>query len=120
MKSLIKILLFVFLPIFLNAQVNPLFIEPTKKQADSLDLVLKQTTNDTIRMESLRELALYYLDFNSDSSYYFIEKELPLVEKLKLKLWEADGLDLYGIASNNLGNYTDALKAVSYTHLTLP
>jgi len=113
MKCLLKIFLFVLLPVFSRAQVNPLFIEPTKKQADSLELVLKQTTNDTIRMESLRELALYYLDFNADSSYYFIEKELPLVERLKLKLWEADALDLYGIASNNLGNYTEALKALN-------
>ena len=113
MKCVLKIFLLVLLPVFSMAQVNPLFIEPIKKQADSLELVLKQTTNDTIRMESLRELALYYLDFNSDSSYYFIKKELPIVERLKLKLWEADAMDLYGDISFYLGNYTDALKALN-------
>ncbi len=84
-------------PLYSASQVNPLFIEPTKKQADSLNMILKQTTSDTVKMAALREFALYYLDVNSDSSRYFMEMELPLVKKLQLKLWEADALDLYGI-----------------------
>ncbi len=110
MKSLIKIFALALLPLYSASQVNPLFTEPAKKQADSLSIILRQTTNDTVKMATLREFALYYLDINSDSSLYFIEMELPLVKKLQLKLWEADALDLYGIILTNLGNYPKALK----------
>ena len=112
MKLLFKILLFVAIPVFAKSQVNPVFIEPTKKQADSLQLVLKQTANDTIKMAALRDLALYYLDIKADSALYFIEQELPFAKKLQLRIWEADALDLSGIILNSTGNYTKALKAL--------
>jgi len=111
MKSFRKILLFVLLPLFSKAQVNPLFLYPTKAQADSLQLSLKKVTNDTLRMFAYRELARYYLDINSDSSMYFIAKEIPLTKKLKLKLWEADGLDLFAMNYANDRKYVESLKA---------
>ncbi|HLF45781.1 MAG TPA: hypothetical protein VI548_05120, partial [Chitinophagaceae bacterium] len=109
--KILKICLLVLLPLFSKAQVNPLFIEPTKKQADSLQIELKKEINDTLRMAAYRELALYYLDINSDSAIYFIEKDLPLAKKLQLKLWEADALDLLAIISGNQGNYVKSLKS---------
>ncbi len=111
MKSVLKIFLFVLVPVFSLAQVNPLFIEPTKKQADSLQMELKKDTNDTLRMAAYRELALYYLDINSDSALFFVEKDLPLAKKLNLKLWEADAYDLMAIITTNQGNYARALKS---------
>ena len=110
MKSIIKILLFVLLPVFCQAQVSPLYLEPSKLQADSLKAVLATKINDTLRMAAYRELALYYLDVSSDSALYFIEKDIPLAKKLNLKLWEVDGLDLLAFISNNLGNYIKSLK----------
>ena len=110
MKSIIKILLFVLLPVFCQAQVSPLYLEPSKLQADSLKAVLATKINDTLRMAAYRELALYYLDVSSDSALYFIEKDIPLAQKLNLKLWEVDGLDLLAFISNNLGNYIKSLK----------
>ena len=110
MKSLIKIL-FVLLPVFAKAQISPLFLEPTKKEADSLRISLTQNINDTLKMAAYRELALYYLEVNSDSAIYFIEKDIPLAKKLKLKIWEADGLDLFGLISSNQGKYVQAVKA---------
>ena len=105
----IKIFLFVWLPFFSMAQVNPLYIEPTKKQADSLQIVLKTEKNDTLRMEANRMLALYYLDLNSDSTFFYIEKDLPLAKKLKLKLWEADAYDIMAIALGSQGNIVKSL-----------
>ena len=70
------------MPLFTNAQINPLFIETTPLQADSLKLFLKQNTNnDTLRMEALRDLTLHYLDFNSDSAAKYILLELPIIDK---------------------------------------
>ncbi|MES1225445.1 MAG: hypothetical protein ABUT20_58740 [Bacteroidota bacterium] len=109
--KVLKILLFLFLPVFGKAQVNPLFLEPTKKQADSLRIELEKNINDTLRMAAFRELALYYLDINSDSALFFIEKDLPLAKKLSLKLWEADAYDLMAIISANKGNFVRSLKS---------
>jgi two-component system, NtrC family, sensor kinase len=107
----IKIVCCLLLPVFSLAQVNPLYLEPTKKQADSLRIELKKEINDTLRMAAYRELALYYLDVNSDSALFYIDKDLPLAKKLNLKLWEADAYDLIGITTTNQGNYARALKS---------
>ena len=101
------------LPVFSLAQVNPIFLEPTKKQADSLRNALNQNINDTLRMAANRELALFYLDINADSAIYYIEKDLPIARKLKLKLWEADALDLIGLISSKQGNYVKAIKSMN-------
>ena len=48
MKQLFAILLFSFVSLLSTAQINPLFIEQTAKQADSLKMLARQTTNDTV------------------------------------------------------------------------
>ena len=111
MKSFIKIVLLLLLPVFSKAQVSPLFLEPTKKEADSLRISLTQNINDTLKMAAYRELALYYLDISLDSAMYFIQKDIPLAKKLNLKIWEADGLDLYALISSNQGKYVQSVKA---------
>ena len=108
---LIKIALYILLPVFSIAQVNPLFLEPTKEQADSLRKSLNENINDTLRMAANRELALFYFDINSDSAIFYIEKDLPLARKLQLKLWEADALDLMGLISSTQGNYVKAMRS---------
>ncbi len=108
----LKTALYILLPVFSMAQVNPLFLEPTKEQADSLKKALNQNINDTLRMLANRELSLYYLDINTDSALFYIEKDLPLAKKLNLKLWEADALDLMGIITSNQGNYVRAIKCI--------
>ncbi len=98
-------------PLFSISQVNPLYLEPTKKQADSLGIELRKEINDTLRMLAYRELSLFYLDIKSDSALFFIEKDLPLAKKLNLKLWEADAYDLMGLTTRNLGDYARSLKS---------
>ena len=79
--KVIKIILYVLLPFFSMAQVNPLFLEPTKKKADSLRKALAQNINDTLKMAANRELSLFYLDINTDSAIYYVEKDLPLARQ---------------------------------------
>jgi signal transduction histidine kinase len=104
-------LLIVLSPWFSVAQDNPLYAEPNRDEAYRLLTTLKQTDNDTLRMSAFRDLSLYYLDINTDSSLFFIEKALPLAQKLKLRLSEADIWDLKAINLRNQGNYPRSLKA---------
>ena len=99
------------LPVFSISQVNPLFLEPTKKQADSLRQALNEDINDTLRMAANRELALFYFDINLDSASFYIERDLPLAKKLQLKIWEADALDLMALISSSQGNYVKAMRS---------
>ncbi len=109
--KLIKKFLFLLIPWYSIAQDNPLYVEPTRADADSLRRVLDQPVNDTLRMAACRDLSLYYLDINTDSSFYFIGKALPLAQKLKLRLWQADAWDLMAINLRNKGIYPMSLKA---------
>ena len=111
MKSLILIFIALTLYIGAEAQINPLFLEPSKIEADRLKKSLVDETNDTLRMAAYRELALYYLDLNSDSAMFFIQQGIPLTKQLKLQLWEADATDLYAIISRTKGLYVQSLKA---------
>jgi signal transduction histidine kinase len=111
MKLLLKLLfVLVLIPVFSKAQVSPLFLEPTKAIADSLQLSLKKNINDSLRMSAYRELAMYYIDINSDSATYFIMKELPLSQKLKQKLWEASGFDILAMIYVNQQKYDQSIK----------
>jgi two-component system NtrC family sensor kinase len=111
MKLFLLILIALVFSTHLKAQINPLFLEPTKEQADSIIRSLEYETNDTLRMAAYRELALFYLDINSDSAMFFIKQGIPLTKKLRLQLWEADVVDLYAIISRNKGLYVQSLKA---------
>ena len=102
MRSLYLILIWLLLPSLCFSQANPLLIVPTSRQADSIKAVALSTTNDTIRMAAYRDLANYYLDFNVDSSAWFVKKEITIAQQLHLKMWEADAKDLYAaILSQN-------------------
>jgi tetratricopeptide (TPR) repeat protein len=111
MKSFIKIILLLLLPAFSIAQQNPYWEELTRKQIDSLRLVLKNTSNDTLRMGIARSFGFYYMDIKRDSALYFLEEQLVLAKQLKLKLWEADAFDNIGFASFQLTNYPRSLQA---------
>ena len=113
MKIFFKIVLLIAMPFFSRGQINPLFLETTAKQADSLKTFLAHTTNDTLQMEAMRDLTLHYLDINSDSAGKYVLLELPLVKKLDLKIWKADAYDLYSIVLNNKGDYPKSLEFVS-------
>ena len=103
MKSALKIILLLLLPAFSNAQMRRL---------DSLKLALNNEVNDTLRMAIYREIYFYYNETNRDSALYLAEQHLLLAQKLKLKLWEAAGLNSKGYILMSLGNYPRSLQSL--------
>ena len=69
---LVKILLFVFLPLATNAQQN---------RADSLKAILPNTTNDSVRYLIYRDIYDFYEETNRDSAFYYANEYLLLARK---------------------------------------
>jgi two-component system, NtrC family, sensor kinase len=109
MKLFVIILLVLLLPLCTMAQ-NPIYNTPSKRKADSMMLILKQSPNDSSRMGIYAELSPYYFDKNIDSSIYYGQLSLPIAKKLRLKLWQAFIDNSIGYASYQKGNYISALK----------
>ena len=116
MKLLNNILLFLLLPVFADAQQNSFYEQEQKKQLDSLQLTLKNATNDTLRMDLYKKLSRHYeyeeIKIKRDSSRYFTQLQLLISQKLKLKLWEADALSHIGFLLNTSDNYPEALQSL--------
>jgi signal transduction histidine kinase len=60
-NEIIKIVVFILLPVFFLSQVNPLFLEPTKEQADSLRKALNENINDTCEWQPTGSLHFFIL-----------------------------------------------------------
>jgi two-component system, NtrC family, sensor kinase len=110
MRSSYLILICLWLPSLCISQINPLLIVPTSRQADSIKAVALSTTNDTIRMTACRDLANYYLDFNVDSSAFYVKNAITIAQRLHLKMWEADTKDLYAAILTKMGNWAGAFQ----------
>lgn len=110
MKQLLTIVFFVLIPLLATAQQDP-YVEPwSNKQFDSIQIVLNQTTNDTVRMRLSRSLGWRYQEKNRDSSLFFHRQQLALARKLNLRLWEADALYQAGWVLSRLKNYPLSLQ----------
>ncbi len=107
MRSSFKIILFLLLPAFSNAQ---------ESQLDRLKLELKNAANDTLRMAFYAELSGYYFQRKVDSALYFNEQSLLLAQKLKIRLWEAWSLsnkgDILKVMRNYPGCYQSLLQGL--------
>jgi len=102
MKTVVKILLFLTCPIFVDAQIQ-------QQKMDSLHLMLSNASNDTLRMDAYDNFAYFYIEANNDSAYYYAEKELSLTRQLNLKINEAEALKTEGYILADEGNYTESL-----------
>ncbi len=112
MKQILKIFFLVFIPAVLNAQKNPYWDNPKPEEISSMRTAFNNEGNDSARMYLGKRLGLYYFELNTDSSLYYLEGELFLARKLKLKLWEADALSQIGYVSSLMSNYTKALSSL--------
>jgi signal transduction histidine kinase len=112
MKHILKIFFLVLVPFFLNAQNNPYWDNPKPEEISSMRTAFNTEGNDSTRMYLGKRLGLYYFELNTDSSLYYLESELFLAKKLKLKLWEADALSQIGYVSSLMSNYTKALSSL--------
>jgi len=104
MKQFIKIALLLLLPVFVSAQSE-------QKQFDSLQVALKNAANDTIRMDVYYQLGLFYNEINRDSSLFYLDQSIPIAQKLKLKINEANALGVKGYMLMHLGNYPKSLES---------
>jgi two-component system, NtrC family, sensor kinase len=85
------------MPIVSFAQFDQVYI-------DSLQTVLNNAANDTIRLEINRQLGFYYQDSDPGTALIYHQEQLRLSKKLNLKLWEADAYQQVGYCYRGLEN----------------
>ena len=105
MKYLVKVVLFLLLPLFVTAQFQ-------KSQLDSMYRVLTYAANDTIRMDACFKMEFFYDNINLDSSVYYAEKGISIAKKLKLKLNEAEMLMGLSFPLTKMQNYPLSFKVL--------
>ena len=105
MRSLLKILFLLCLPVLVTAQ--------TKEQIDSMRMVLKNAMNDTARMDACLKLGTYYDDVNLDSSLYYDKKGIVIAKQLQLNLNKAEMLTHMSWPLVKMGNYPRSLKVLN-------
>ena len=104
MKVLLSVLLLA-LPALTLAQ--------TRKQIDSVYVILEQAPNDTVRMGAYSLLGGFYDDINADSGIYFCNKGIALAEKLDFQLNKAEMLAFMSWPLMKTRNYPEALKVLN-------
>jgi two-component system NtrC family sensor kinase len=108
MKQLLKAIL-LLLPCISYGQ-NLTFNDPSSKQADSLQRVLPQLANDSVKMMILGKLGGYYTEINTSLATVYFNKRMALTRKLKQPLWEALSDDDLSYVAYQTGNYPASLK----------
>jgi two-component system, NtrC family, sensor kinase len=103
MKSILKIIVLLLLPVIANAQNSV-------KERDSLLKALRSASNDTIRMDINRKLGFYYQDVESKLALPYHQTQLKLAKKLNLKLYEADAYQQIGYCNNINLDMAEAYK----------
>ena len=109
MKSVKIFVVVLFLSVFSWAQQS--------RYLDSLEQIIETTTNDTIKMNTYRNMGFYLQNGQVDSAEYYHQKQLEYAEKLNMKLYEADAYQQIAYVrlwqndlSTALTNYNKALK----------
>jgi len=102
MISLIKLLVLLCLPAFLNAQHLP----------DSLRTAYLNATSDSERYNVGKPLYDYYEESNKDSALYYAEQSLILARRNGEKLAEAYYMDNTAYQLIGMGKYAEALQYV--------
>ncbi|MGA7836532.1 MAG: hypothetical protein WB996_01075, partial [Ignavibacteriaceae bacterium] len=119
MKRAFLLIIIIFsMPGFCRAQSNlySILSDTTlsgTQKLDRLQLALRNTANDTVRMNVNFDLALYFLETNRDSAVYYDNKSIALARRLGLKLNEAEALSDKGYALIALGKYPSSLESLS-------
>src|SRR5678815_1567955 len=107
----LKTMMRTFLTLVSILILHPGFSQDADSRAiDSLENKLAASSNDTMRLILLGQVAEKYSEINYDSSFYYAEEVLPITRKLRFKLDEAAILRLMIYAQINLGNFPRALQ----------
>ena len=103
LKSILKVTLFLFLPVLAMAQ---------EKYTDSLKTVYRNDSNDSVRYAAGKALYNYYEELNRDSALYYADQNLLLGQKNKRKLVQVFALDTKGYQLLHLGRYSESLECL--------
>ena len=98
------------LPFSAISQMEIYLAEPNDREADSLLMIYRTTSSDTLKMEVSRMLGFYYHEKNTDSALFFQTQQLELAQKLRFRLWEADAFELCGFIYRNMDQYPVSLQ----------
>jgi signal transduction histidine kinase/tetratricopeptide (TPR) repeat protein len=86
------------------------------KDIDSLKQLFVEESNDTIRLELLTKIAFGYINYNSDSARFYIEKAKSVNNEINSALYKTDYLltmaSLYNIEMQNDSAIYFTLKAL--------
>ena len=110
MNIYLKICLLLLLPSLARSQEVEAYLQAQRNQIDSLQNVLKHTTNDTLRMKISLDLSYYFNEVQRDSGIYYVDQSLKLAKKLQLKFEQASAYESGGYILSQLGNYTKSLQ----------
>jgi two-component system, NtrC family, sensor kinase len=101
MKSIFKLLLMLFIPFFVDAQLI---------LSDSLVNAYKNASNDSMRFALNRRLLSYYVNTNLDSALKYAEIGVRIAQKNNMKLAEAVASSTLAWQLQNKGRYAESLK----------
>lgn len=87
------------------------FINAT--QADTLRAIIKNTSNDTLKMKASRSMGFYYQESRADSALYYHNLQINVARQLDLKIWEAEGYSQRGYVLMLLGKFPDSFESFS-------
>jgi adenylate cyclase len=102
-KTLLLIVMLCNTCVFAQKQGQP--------KIDSLLLVLKTTTTDSTKVNTLNALAEDFINKKPDTAIYFANEAHELATRMKYQMGIANACLNIGIALKNLGNYKKALKS---------
>jgi len=85
-------------------------VDPTKKQVDSLQAVLRHTTNDTSQMEICRKLGGYFIERDNKLAAQYHNRVITLARKLKQSFWEAYASNELSYEAYENGDYPQSLN----------
>ncbi len=101
MKWILKLILFLFIPIISDAQLI---------LSDSLVHAYQNASNDSIRFALNRRLLSYYGNTNQDSALKYAEIGVQIAQKNKMKLAEASASTTLAWQLQIKGRYSESLK----------
>lgn len=86
-------------------------LSPQQSYPDSLQAIINQAENDSIKAHLYFSLSKHYYTFDQDSAIYFANKSIEISEKSGLKKNQGNALNILGVSNLIKSDYEEALKA---------
>ena len=103
MKVLLKIVLFLLLPVLADSQSNNI---------DSLRAAFNDAPDGPLKFKTASNVYYYYQELNRDSALFYAEQQLQIGKRNHNKIAEGIGSVSKAYQLMGLGNYGDALKCL--------